>query len=182
MTLDVSILGPFKRHLATVQNDWLTNNPGRKISIHDLAGLASKAFDLAFTRQNIMKGFQECGIWPYSTSIFTDSDFLSLNRPVPNQSEHISDSRTGNAEEPVSLQNCSEAEISRPSCSKTQSTRSTYDSSTTSPGPEIVRPLPDTESVEKGKKTRIKGKSRIWTNTPKKIDLKKRRQRRKHRS
>lgn len=177
--LDVSILGPFKRHLATVQNDWLTNNPGRKISIHDLAGLASKAFDLAFTRQNIMKGFQECGIWPYSTSIFTDSDFLSLNRPVPNQSENISDSRTGNVKEPVSLQNCSDAGISRPSCSKTQSpscsktqsTRSTYDSSTTSPGPEIVRPLPDPESVEKGKKTRIKGKSRIWTNTPEKNRL-----------
>lgn len=48
---------------------------------------------------------------------------------------------------------------------------STYDSSTNSPGPEIVRPLPDPESVEKGKKTRIKGKSRIWTNTPEKNRL-----------
>lgn len=104
--LDVSILGPFKRHLATVQNDWLTNNPGRKINIYDLAGLAIKAFDLAFTKQNIMKGFQDCGIWP--TIIFTDSDFLLLNRPVLNQSENISDSRTGNAEgpEPTKLLRC----------------------------------------------------------------------------
>lgn len=99
----------------------------------------------------------------------------------------MSDSRTGNSEEPVILQNRSDAGIPRPSCSKTQSpscsktqsTRSTYDSSTTSPGPKIVRPLPDSESVEKGKKMRIKGKSRIWTNTPEKIDLKKKRQRRK---
>lgn len=74
----------------------------------------------------------------------------------------------------LSLRNCSDAGISRPSCSKTQSpscskaqsTRSTYNSSTTSPGPEIVRPLLDPESVEKGKETRIKGKSRIWTNIP----------------
>lgn len=75
--LDVSILGPFKRQISMVQNDWLISNPGKKISIHDLAEPASKAFDLSFIRQNITKGFKDCGIWPFSTSMFSDIDFPS---------------------------------------------------------------------------------------------------------
>ncbi|XP_046667355.1 uncharacterized protein LOC124359039 [Homalodisca vitripennis] len=175
--LDVSILGPFKQNLATVQNNWLTNNPGSKLSIHDLAGLASKAFNLAFTRKNILKGFEECGIWPYSTTVFTDEDFpfseamITSSTPTPDTTKS---SNLGRENENYS-QGTSNA---RPTGSTSIENESLNDgilnkTVAVSPSPEVVRPYPQLQaksSVE-CKKGREPGKSKIITATPEKIRL-----------
>lgn len=52
-------------------------NPGKTISIYDVAGLLGKAFPQAFTPKNIVNGFISTGIWPLNRNIYNDDDFLS---------------------------------------------------------------------------------------------------------
>lgn len=83
--LDVSVMRSFKSKLMVAFNDWMVANPGRTITIHDLAGLSNKAFTLSFTMANIISGFRETGIYPFSTTVFKEDDFEPASvtdRPV----------------------------------------------------------------------------------------------------
>lgn len=166
--LDVCVLGPFKRHLATTQNDWLLSNPGKKIAIHDLPALAAVAYDLSFTRKNIISSFKECGIWPFSRSVFTDEDYIYSGPTTPHsQTDLSSPARPISTAVTAQLPTCSEPfqrNEAGPSCSGDQ----------ISPGPELVRPYPQALAVaatNAAKTARKKGKSRIWTSTPEKNRL-----------
>lgn len=189
--LDVSILGPFKGQLAVVQNDWLINNPGKKISIHDLAAHASKAFDLAFTRKNITEGFKKCGIWPYSATVFTDDDFISLSTEMSRPRSRDSLVTDNVTPTNVSLEHSDPNEDDPQPCSSTsirlneqlhnpqilpkqQCYRPMLPNQklNISPGPEAIRPLPTLSLVTLTKTGKIskreKGKSRVLTATPEK--------------
>ena len=74
--LDVSVFGPFKKALRTAFNDWLSLNPGSRISIHQIAELCRKPYERAFNATNITSGFQKTGIFPFDREIFSDIDFL----------------------------------------------------------------------------------------------------------
>lgn len=74
--LDVSIFGPFKKYCRTTYNDFMTRNPGKIISIYDVAELTKTPFLKAFCLENITKGFSTTGIWPYNTMIFGDDEFV----------------------------------------------------------------------------------------------------------
>jgi hypothetical protein len=52
--LDVEIMGPYKRKLRVAQHDWMTANPGKVITIHDLASLTNAAYQASFSAKNIM--------------------------------------------------------------------------------------------------------------------------------
>lgn len=54
----------------------VVSNPGKPITIYNVASLANKAFTLAFSKQNLYKGFEKTGIWPLNCTVFSDEEFL----------------------------------------------------------------------------------------------------------
>ena len=60
--LDVGVMGPFKGKLCMAQHDWMTTNPGKVITIHDLASLTNAAYQVSFIVKNITAAFAKPGI------------------------------------------------------------------------------------------------------------------------
>ena len=73
--LDVSLYGPLKTIYSRVCADFLSNNPGKVITLHDIASLFGKAYLKVATVSNAISGFKATGIEPFDSEIFTDADF-----------------------------------------------------------------------------------------------------------
>lgn len=148
--LDVSVYGPFKTYMRSAQNNHLTSNAGKPITIYDLSRLANQAFNKAFVKSNILSGFEKTGISPFNPDIFDESDFLSsyvTDRPdptIPNTSE-----ATSSSTDPATLEQSSHVPVAVPVT------------------PEAVRPYPKAGPREKKASSR-KGRSRILTDSPEK--------------
>ena len=84
--LDVSVYGPFKRAYNREIDSWLVSNPGKTVSIYEVAEISGKAWSKAGAPINIMAGFASAGIHPFQPDKWTDDDFsLSqvTDRPNP---------------------------------------------------------------------------------------------------
>ena len=81
--LDVSVYGPMKAAYKRAMHDWQTMNPGTRITLYDMGAIFGRAFDLSFTRKNIINGFRATGICPVNTDIFNDEDFLPATVHIP---------------------------------------------------------------------------------------------------
>lgn len=91
--LDVAVNGPFKQKLSVAQNDWLVNHPGKTITIHDLAGIVTPAYNQSYNTRNLLAGFSKPGIYPFSRNAFSDDDFECAevtNRPIPATASAVS--------------------------------------------------------------------------------------------
>lgn len=75
--LDRTVYGSLKKFFNSACNTWMISNPGKMISIYNVAALLGQAYPQAFTPLNIMRGFEKTGIWPYNRDIFTDDEFLT---------------------------------------------------------------------------------------------------------
>lgn len=85
--LDVGIYAPFKCFYNGAVDSWLLKNPGKPITIYDVAECIGIAHNRAMTPTNISNAFKKCGIYPFDRNIFSDEDFLPsevTNRPNPN--------------------------------------------------------------------------------------------------
>ena len=85
--LDLSVFGPFKRHLASFQDSWMRNNPGKTMSIYDLPCSIKECWPKASTPLNILHGFNVSGVFPFNRSVFNDDEFAPsyvTDRPAPN--------------------------------------------------------------------------------------------------
>lgn len=85
--LDVGIYSPFKSYYNAAMESWLLKNPGKPVTIYDLAELIGIAFTKAMTPTNIINSFKKTGIYPFDRDIFTEEDFLPstvTDRPDPN--------------------------------------------------------------------------------------------------
>ena len=83
--LDVSVFAPFKRFYAHGADVWQRSNPGRAITIYEVASLASAAIMKAFTPENITSGFRSTEIFPLNSEIFSEDSFLPssvTDRPI----------------------------------------------------------------------------------------------------
>lgn len=83
--LDRSVFGPLKKYLADAMEAWMKSNPGKTMTIYDVAELAGKALPKASTPSNIMSGFRVSGIFPFNRNVFEDWEFAPSNvtdRPV----------------------------------------------------------------------------------------------------
>ncbi|KAI4463171.1 hypothetical protein MML48_4g00008076 [Holotrichia oblita] len=190
--LDVGVFGPFKVYCNTTFNDWLISNPGKTISVKNIAYLTNLPFEKAFTRTNIKNSFKKPGIWPLNRLVFSDEDFAS-NYVTDMTEESISKSQGNrgnhqqNAEETeqqdeldkilniehedpnkvlaTNTEMVKEKEITDESnspCTSKAARNILKDKKIT---PAIVRPFPKiAERRKKGK--REPGKSRIMTDTP----------------
>ncbi|XP_023311994.1 uncharacterized protein LOC111692299 [Anoplophora glabripennis] len=90
--LDVAVYGPLKTRYNQACDDFLASNPGKPITIYNIAELSQKAFVQAFSKNNIMKGFERTGIWPLNRNIFSDDEFLMASvtdRPLQNEAAQV---------------------------------------------------------------------------------------------
>lgn len=58
-------------------DDWMTNNPGKTVTIYDIPDIVKLALPKTINPTNIISGFQATGIAPFNRDIFTVADFLS---------------------------------------------------------------------------------------------------------
>ncbi|KAJ8960684.1 hypothetical protein NQ314_006042 [Rhamnusium bicolor] len=85
--LDKAVYKSLKSNFNIACNDWMVMNPGKTITIYEVAGLLGIAYTKAFTPTNIINGFRSTGIWPLNRNIFSGEDFLSssvTDRPLEN--------------------------------------------------------------------------------------------------
>ncbi|KAJ8967715.1 hypothetical protein NQ314_002661 [Rhamnusium bicolor] len=85
--LDKAVYKSLKSNFNIACNDWMVMNPGKTITIYEIAGLLGIAFPKAFTPANIINLFRSTRIWPLNRNIFSDEDFLSssvTDRPLEN--------------------------------------------------------------------------------------------------
>lgn len=83
---DKCVFGPFKTAVNGFMDSWMTNNPGKTVTIYDLPGVIAKAFPKSFTNGNIVSRFQETGIFPFNRDVFDDIAFMPsyvTDRPEP---------------------------------------------------------------------------------------------------
>ena len=178
--LDVGILGPFKSKLKIAENDWLLSNPGKTVTIHNLAALTNTAYIASFTPKNITTAFKAKGTWPLSRLVFTEEDFEAshvISAPINNTSVLQQDSSSPLVDLSPVVVSCTTE--NQPSTSKENSAvlsctpeKSKHcETNTSRPKgrltPEEVWPFPKAESRSKigGRK---KGKSTVVTETPEK--------------
>ena len=84
--LDVTLYGPFKTQYSQSLDGWMRSNPGKTVSIYQIAGLVNEAFMSAVTPRNITSGLRSNGIFPYNRDIFPDGAFapsMVSDRPNP---------------------------------------------------------------------------------------------------
>lgn len=74
--LDVGIFKPFKNSYNTALDSWMMRNPGKPLTIYDVAACVGIAHEKALTPSIIISAFRKTRIYPYDRNIFTDDDFL----------------------------------------------------------------------------------------------------------
>ena len=84
--LDRSVFGPLKKLVATYQDSWMRNNPGKTMTIYDVPTIIKDAWPRAAIPTNITRGFEVSGICPFNPDIFTCADYAPssvTDRPIP---------------------------------------------------------------------------------------------------
>ncbi|XP_023310002.1 uncharacterized protein LOC108904856 [Anoplophora glabripennis] len=192
--LDVGVYGPFKGKCAVSLNDWMSNNPGKTVSVKHIARITKKPYLEAFTPSNITNAFEKTGIWPHNSSPFNDEDFDATlvynDHGQQSKTERVSEEQLNRESEEPNLygdtnmsNKIAEKDFrNQPSTSKeavilpvpVQDGEQTKLSKPYILSPEAVRPLPKVKKEIKTVGRRPKanqGKSRIYTETPEKIRL-----------
>lgn len=175
--LDLTVYGPLKTYYNTAVTDWMVSSPGKTVTIYEIPKLAAKAIPLAFKLQNIQRGFEKPGIWPFNSNIFSDEDFACssvTDRCLPEEDnvpteQSISDQpvmEQPSREENQSLEDrTSNVEVTEPS--QLESPPRSRNKVTVTP--DLVRPYPKAGPRKLHGMKRKKGKTRILTDTPEKI-------------
>ncbi|XP_067937544.1 uncharacterized protein [Watersipora subatra] len=74
--LDISVYGPLKRYFNDACNSWKLENPGKTLSIYNMAEMLGLMFGRAMTAPNIIAGFCKPGISPFDRHTFSDEEFF----------------------------------------------------------------------------------------------------------
>lgn len=74
--LDVGLNDPFKVYYNAAIESWLLRNPGRPMTIYNVAECVGSAYQKAMTPTNFIQAFKKTGIFPFDADIFTEIDFL----------------------------------------------------------------------------------------------------------
>ncbi|KAJ8732554.1 hypothetical protein PYW07_015153 [Mythimna separata] len=99
--LDVGLNAPFKVYYNSAIDSWMMKNPGKPMTIYNVAECVGVAYARAMTPMNIFAAFKKCGIFPYDPEVFTDIDFLPsdvTDRPEPELQDQNLDPNIQNVE------------------------------------------------------------------------------------
>lgn len=182
--LDVTVYGPFKTRYRIAMNEWMLSNPGKTVTIYQVAKFTRDAYLAAFNMTNVTQGFLKTGIYPLNSKIFSEDDFLAAyvtDKPDPTLSEAATQEnvRPRTPQPSTSHINTSDAPGS-PNVQSTPidslikdttSTENVLQPSTTPQqivSPEIVRPFLKSGPRKNSKPNTRKMVSAIITDTPEK--------------
>lgn len=174
--LDVAVFSSFKAFYNTALQTWLLEHPGIPVTIFDIAGCVSYAFEKSMTPSNIKSGFRKAGIYPFDKYIFTDDDF-ALSSVTDRILHDNSDDGTSEAND--------HNEINEPSTSNVSGSLEQRNSDTfqlarlakKTPdkkmflSPQEFKGYPKAKERKTMRKNRQKSKSIIATDTPEKMAL-----------
>lgn len=73
--LDRSCFGPFKGLVNTICDNWVSNNPGDRMTIYHIPGIIDGTLAKAASNENIRAGFECTGICPLNENKFADHEF-----------------------------------------------------------------------------------------------------------
>ena len=136
--LDVSIYGPFKSHLKSLQNDFRLMNPHTHITLQMLPEFACKAWVKAANPTNVMSGFAATGIWPINRNIFPDEAFagaeVTEREQPPVTAEEVSPTSSAVGEEEALPHSLESSPSSSPGPSQVAGSSSTSGDPAFAPG------------------------------------------------
>lgn len=160
--LDISVYSSFKSRYNTACNDWIISNPGKTINIYHIAKLVGISYQPSFTPKNITSGFKKPGIYPFNSEPFGDEEFLTsyvTDRPLPTNNDNSSSCLASPSNQPNNLNNI---DVSMPSSSQFLPL-----------SPASIWPFPKAEPRNplKKNKGRKKGRTKILTDSPEKLEI-----------
>ena len=101
--------GPFKRYYSSFCDSWITSNPGKPLSIYEVAELSGHAFHKVFTIENITSFFRSIGIHPFNPDVFPNDAFLpALVTDTPLQLDEADSSTAPSTSESATFTNVAE--------------------------------------------------------------------------
>ena len=87
----------------------MTSNPGKPLSIYEVAELSGHAFHKAFTIENITSSFRSIGIHPFNPDVFPNDAFLpALVTVTPLQLDEADSSTAPSTSESATFKNVAE--------------------------------------------------------------------------
>lgn len=181
--LDVAFMKPLSVYYDQEISHWLRSNPGKAVTMAQIAEILGKAFVRAASMTTAIHGFKSTGIWPFNPNIFPDSVFAAsatTDRPENTTDPEIEP-------ENVSLQNVPTYSDAQPGCSDwvtseprdsnvVQENGSISNQPSTSQGiftisPEQIMPIPHVGRMNVKKTNHRKGKTVVVTSSPYKLEL-----------
>ncbi|KAB0804365.1 hypothetical protein PPYR_01335 [Photinus pyralis] len=175
--LDRGVYGPFKKFYNNSCDQWMKNNPGKRMTMYNIPSIAREAIQLAAVPKNITSGFRCCGIWPFNRNIFSDDEFAPssvTDRPLNTASavgekEAIlcpASTSTSSIEMPLNDANLNIINIP---CEPSTPPKTSPIPPAAFYSPEEIRPLLKADFSKPVKTNkRAKGKTAILTDTPEK--------------
>lgn len=83
--LDIALMKPLSGYYEEETRKWLRTNPGKVITLWQIASLFGSAYINAANMRTALRGFEKTGIWPVNPGVFKDEDFLpsaTTDRPI----------------------------------------------------------------------------------------------------
>lgn len=143
---DVSFMKPLMTYYADETRKFLRTNPGKVVTIRQIAPLFGAAFIRAATTSTALNGFKKTGIWPLDPNIFTDIDFM----PSTTTDIEILESSTSNNDEEL------------PTPVPGSSTSSSFGEKTL----QEIMPIPKVQAQSAPRASRKRGATAILTLSP----------------
>ena len=73
-------------------DSWMVTNPGRRISLFDVAAIFGRAYLRTANADKAVRGFEACGLWPFNENVFNDEDFAAsrvTDEPQPDDTSNL---------------------------------------------------------------------------------------------
>ena len=186
--LDVTYMLPLSTYYSQEVAVYLRKNPGRVVTIYQIAELFGKAYLKASTPLNAVNGWSQAGLHPINRFIFSDNDFApslptDMEEPVegaPAQQqqpliENLADPQAGIIQRPAPSQENQPTPEELPDIQSHQTTSSNQIPAPSTSGyvsPEHIMPYPKANSaVTKRRKSTNRGKAAVISGSPYKNDL-----------
>lgn len=168
--LDRGVYGPFKKYFNNAGDQWMKNNPGKRMTIYDLPSIVKTSLPLATTPANILAGFSCTGIWPFNREIFRDSDFnASTVTDRPLDEEAVENNQPESTVKDNSLLESQPGPSTTLSPKRHTTPSPKPDNPAAFMSPQDIKPLPKADLTKPKKGGRMRRKTAILTDTPEKM-------------